>query len=173
MKEVFLALANYKAKVDDTLLKILEGLGEDKLMAPTGAYYPTILAELKHLLASDANWFKRLKGALPGNAVLEASRFADYDQEALKALSFPERSRIFADLRELDREVVALVAGLSESSFTQTVSYPFRQGKTDTRELWQALMQWSNHGTHHRGGISGHLDAMGVENDYSSFLATL
>ncbi len=173
MKELFEALANYKAKVDDTLIRILEGLGEDKLMADTRMFYPTILGQLKHLLAADANWIKRLKAALPGSATLAASRFGDYDGEALKALGFAERSRIFADIRDLDRDLAALVAELGEEAFASSVTYPFRQGKPDTRPLWQALMQWLNHGSHHRGSISGQLDSLGVENDYSSFIATL
>jgi uncharacterized damage-inducible protein DinB len=35
------------------------------------------------------------------------------------------------------------------------------------RPLWQLLMQWFNHQTHHRGQASVQLDELGVENDFS------
>jgi uncharacterized damage-inducible protein DinB len=38
------------------------------------------------------------------------------------------------------------------------------------RPLWQLLMQWFNHHTHHRGQVSVQLDALGIENDYSGLL---
>jgi uncharacterized damage-inducible protein DinB len=173
MKAVFEALANYKAKVDDTVLKLVENLGEEKLLTPTGAYFPTVYAQLKHIFGSDVNWIKRLKAAMPGNAALAGSRFADYDLEALKSLPMQDRARFFKDMRDLDRDASAFVASLGESDFAKSVSYKNYHGQTETRALWQALMQWFNHGTHHRGTISGQLDAMGVENDYSSFIASL
>jgi len=61
VKEIFEALATYKMKVDESVLAAVEKLGEDKLLAPSGAYFPTVYAQLKHIFGSDVNWIRRLK----------------------------------------------------------------------------------------------------------------
>jgi uncharacterized damage-inducible protein DinB len=173
VKEILEALAAYKVKVDESVLDIVEKLGEDKILAPGGAYFPTVYAQLKHIFGSDVNWIKRLKAVLPKSAVLARSRFAGYDLEALKALPIGERSRFFADMRELDRDIRALVAELDDAAFAAAVSYANYKGETETHELWKVFLHWFNHGVHHRGTISGQLDALGVENDYSSLLSKI
>jgi uncharacterized damage-inducible protein DinB len=170
MKELFDALATYKQKVDESLLAIVEKLGEDKLLAPSGAYFPTIYDQLKHIFGSDVNWIKRLKEAFPGSAALSKCRFAGFDLQSLKAPFAAAGSRLFADMAEIDRDIVAFVAELDDRALAATISYKNYKGEAETHELWKALLHWLNHGVHHRGTISGQLDALGVENDYSSLL---
>ena len=50
------------------------------------------------------------------------------------------------------------------------MTYKNYAGKDEGHELWKILLHWINHGVHHRGTISGQLDSLGVENDYSSLL---
>ncbi len=170
MKEIFVALATYKAKADESLLAIVEKLGEDKLLAPSGAYFPTVYDQVKHVFGSDVNWIKRLKASFPGSPTLSRSRFADYDLEALKARPIAERAKFFAEMRELDREIQAFVSELSEAALKGTITYKGYSGKEETHELWKAILHWFNHGVHHRGTASGQLDALGVDNDYSGML---
>ena len=94
-KEVFVALATYKKAVDEALMEILEKLGEDKLLAATGAYFPNVFAQAKHVFGSDVTWVKRLRASFPSSS-LASSRFADYDLEALKARPRSDRARFFA-----------------------------------------------------------------------------
>jgi len=173
MKAVFEALATYKAKVDESVLGIVEALGDDKALAPTGAFFPTVFDELKHLYGSDINWIKRLKLAFPGSATLASSRFAGYDAAALKDMGGADRARLFADMRAIDLDIRAFVAELDEAALAKSVTYTNYKGQVETHELWKVLLQWFNHGTHHRGAISCQLDSLGVENDYSSVLAKI
>jgi uncharacterized damage-inducible protein DinB len=170
VKEILSALARYKLNVDESLLGILGKLGEDELLAPTRAFYPTIYDALKHLFNSDVNWIKRLKAAFPKSPTLAACRFADFDPQALKAPFAEGGARLYADIRELDRAVVALLAELGDRELAAAFSYKNYKGESETHELWKVFLQWFNHGTHHRGAISAHLDALGVENDYSAVL---
>ena len=173
MKEIFDALAKYKAAVDESVIGIAEKLGEDKLLAPTGAFFPTVYDQLKHLFGSDVNWVKRLKAAFPKSPALASSRFADFDLEALKALPGKDRGTLFADMREIDRDARAFVDELDEAALAAQVTYKNYKGQVETHELWKVLLQWFNHGTHHRGAISGQLDSLGIENDYSSLIAKI
>jgi len=173
MKEVFEALATYKLHVDESLVGVVEKLGEDKLLAPTGAFFPTVLAQLKHIFGSDVNWIKRLAAAFPKSPTLSKSRFAAYDLEALKAQPFGDRAAFFGDIRQIDRDIRAFMAELSEKDLARTITYKNYKGEAETHELWKALLHWFNHGVHHRGTISGQLDSLGVENDYSSLLTRI
>jgi uncharacterized damage-inducible protein DinB len=168
--EVLLALARYKLNVDESVLGIVEKLGEERLTAPSGAYFPTIYDQLKHIFGSDVNWIKRLKPAFPKSAALAASRFAELDLQTLKAPFAEMGAKVFADMRELDRTALAFVAELDDEDLGVSVSYKNYKGEAESRELWKLLLQWFNHGCHHRGTISAQLDALGVENDYSSLL---
>jgi uncharacterized damage-inducible protein DinB len=173
LKEIFEALAAYKAKVDESVLAIVEKLGEDKLLASSGAYFPTVYAQVKHIFGSDVNWIKRLKAAFPESAALAKSRFAEYDLDALKSLPVAERGRFFADMRGLDADIRAFVAELDDRALAATITYKGYGGQSETHELWKALLHWFNHGVHHRGAISSQLDALGVENDYSSLISKI
>jgi uncharacterized damage-inducible protein DinB len=65
---------------------------------------------------------------------------------------------------------LAFVSELGPDAFSTMVTYKNYQGQSETRELWKLLLHWFNHGVHHRGAISGQLDMLGVENDYSGLL---
>lgn len=173
MREVFDALAEYKAKADESVIGIAASLGQEKLSAPMGTYFPSVYDQLKHLFGSDVNWVKRLRLAFPKSAALTASRFVDFDNESLKGLGPENAPRLFADMREIDATAAAFVAELDEAALATSVTYKNYKGQTETHPLWQVLLQWFNHGTHHRGTISGQLDILGVENDYSSLIAKL
>jgi uncharacterized damage-inducible protein DinB len=76
----------------------------------------------------------------------------------------------FADLRErIDAEMVETVAAVPPEAFPQNFEIEFGPKRIE-RPLWQLLMQWFNHHTHHRGQVSVQLDAVGVDNDYSGVL---
>lgn len=173
MNEVFEALAKYKQGVDESIMAITGKLDESRLAASTGTFFPSVYDQLKHLFGSDVNWIKRLKAAFPKSEALALSRFVDFDNESLKALAPKDASRLFADMREMDRTIRLFVAELDEAALARLVTYTNYRGQSETHPLWQILLQWFNHGTHHRGTISGQLDILGVENDYSSLLAKL
>ncbi len=170
MREIIAALALYKKNVDESVLAIVENLGEDKLLAPTGAYFPTVYDQLKHLFGSDVNWVKRLKAAFPRSAALAKCRFAEFDLQSLKAPFAEAGARLFADMREIDRDVLDFVAELDDAALAAPVSYKNYKGADESHELWKVFLQWFNHGSHHRGSVSVQMDSLGVENDYSAVL---
>ena len=173
MKEIIAALALYKKNVDESVLAIVEKLGEDKLLAPSGAYFPTIYDQLKHVFGSDVSWIKRLKVAFPRSATLSKCRFADFDLQSLKAPFAEAGKRFFEDQREIDRDVLAFVAELDDVALAAPISYKNYKGADESHELWKILLHWFNHGSHHRGTISAQLDSLGVENDYSSLMSRI
>jgi uncharacterized damage-inducible protein DinB len=108
--------------------------------------------------------------AFPKSKALGGSRFVDFDNDSLKALDAKDAKTLFANMKELDTTVRAFVAELDESALAKSVAYKNYKGQSEAHPLWHILLQWFNHGTHHRGTISGQLDILGVENDYSSLI---
>ena len=52
-------------------------------------------------------------------------------------------------------------SGLSEDSIGSKISYKDLKGNPYETPLWQIVLHVVNHGTHHRGQVSGFLRALG------------
>jgi uncharacterized damage-inducible protein DinB len=50
---------------------------------------------------------------------------------------------------------------MTDQSAQESVAYKDTQGNAFSRPLWQLILHVVNHGTHHRGQVSGFLRAMG------------
>jgi len=50
---------------------------------------------------------------------------------------------------------------LTEDSIQQNISYKDSKGNPFVNPIWQLVLHLANHGTHHRGQVSGFLRAMG------------
>jgi uncharacterized damage-inducible protein DinB len=50
---------------------------------------------------------------------------------------------------------------LTEESIHNEISYKDSKGNAFVSPIWQIVLQVVNHGTHHRGQVSGFLRAMG------------
>jgi uncharacterized damage-inducible protein DinB len=88
-------------------------------------------------------WLVRIRGGVqewPGNPALDelASRW----------------SAVFRDWQ-------GWAAGLSDSAVTERISYRDLKGNPWITPVWQIVLHVVNHGTHHRGQVSGFLRSMG------------
>ena len=52
-------------------------------------------------------------------------------------------------------------AGLTDEAVTRGVIFRDLKGATHTQPVWQIILHVVNHGTHHRGQVSGFLRSMG------------
>ena len=91
--------------------------------------------------------------------------YMDYKTERGK-LNFPDFSELQKAIETLDNAFVEMVASLSDEDLSRTVTFTTTRG-TAEYALCIFIMQYANHGTHHRGQISQILDEMGVENNFS------
>jgi uncharacterized damage-inducible protein DinB len=70
-------------------------------------------------------------------------------------------------LEILDNAFIEMVEALTDEDLKKTVSLNLPNIKLDY-PLGVFIMQYANHGTHHRGQISQILDEMNIGNDFSS-----
>ncbi len=169
MKDIFAAYARYNRKANAIVFELLSRLGSDELKRETKAYYPTLPQTLGHTLRSDLKWINRLSSFRPSPLPLDAD--AAYSTgEAIDPGSVASDLSGFAELRSrVDEAIVALVDAIPDEAFGKSFEMAWGAGRIE-RVLWQLLLQWFNHQTHHRGQASKLLDELGVDNDFSGML---
>jgi uncharacterized damage-inducible protein DinB len=106
----------------------------------------SVLGTLVHVYAGDRIWLARVSGAPTKPFVTEA----DYSLAVLQN-----------DWPALLDQWQQWAQAITDQSAQESVAYKDTQGNAFTRPLWQLILHVVNHGTHHRGQVSGFLRAMG------------
>lgn len=106
----------------------------------------TVLDTLVHVYAADRVWLARVRGESRATFVDPEDRDLTLLQTEWPALH--ERWKVW--LRDQTGDAAARV-----------VSYRDMKGNPYSQPLWQILLHLVNHGTHHRGQVSGFLRSMG------------
>ena len=169
MLEVFTALARYNAKANGIVLGHMKALDEESLCRNYGTFYPTLTDTVLHVMLSDARWLGRLAAFRDAGFDIARIESIKADCAADRLNAYRERSRIAGLRSELDADIIKTVDSIPEAA----IALPFEIQFGDRRispPLWQLLLQWFNHQSHHRGAVSAMLDMAGVENDFSLVL---
>jgi uncharacterized damage-inducible protein DinB len=169
MKEIFVAYSRYNQKANAAVFDAVSKMSAEQLRHPIKAYYPSIVETLSHTLSSDIKWLHRLStfraSPVPRDAAAPFMSGGAIDPGKVAA-----DLAGFASLRSsVDEAVVAVLAAIPEAAFAEDIEIEWGKGKI-ARPLWQLLMQWFNHQTHHRGQASIQLDELGIDNDFSGLL---
>ncbi len=106
----------------------------------------SVLGTLAHVFAGDRVWLSRVKGETPGPFITPEDRRLEVLQNDWPALH--QRWKLF-------------VEPLSDQDLLAVISYKDTKGNPYQTPLWQILLHLVNHGTHHRGQVSGFLRALG------------
>jgi uncharacterized damage-inducible protein DinB len=107
----------------------------------------SILGTLTHVYAADRVWFGRIQGNPP-------ARFLDPERDMHLAVLQNDWPALLARWKEWS-------ATLTESSIQDQLAYKDLKGDSFVSPIWQILLHVVNHGTHHRGQVSGFLRALG------------
>jgi len=128
------------------LLDVAGLLPPEELTRDFGTADKSVLGTLAHIFAADRVWMARIQGKPPVPFITQDDR----------------------DLAVLQREWPALLetwkqwaAGLSDEMLATKASYQDLKGNPHTTPYWQIILHVVNHGTHHRGQVSGFLRTMG------------
>lgn len=169
MLEVFKAFARYNAKANGIVMGHLKALDEGGLCRDYGTFYPTLTDTVLHVMGSDARWLGRL--AAFRDAGFDVSRIESIkaDCKADPVNAYRERARIAGLRSELDADIIKTADAIPEAALALPFEIQFGDRKISP-PLWQLLLQWFNHQTHHRGAVSAMLDMAGAENDFSLVL---
>ena len=138
---------NYTAWASSRLVDAAGALNPQELMRDFGTADHNVLGTLVHVYAADRIWLSRIDGNPP-------ARFIDPEQDMHLAVLRSE----WPALSERWKQWAAL---LTEDSIQREISYNSTKGDAFVTPIWQIVLHVVNHGTHHRGQVSGFLRAMG------------
>jgi uncharacterized damage-inducible protein DinB len=136
----------YSAWASQRLVHAASELSEAELLRDFQTSDRTVLATLVHTFAADRVWLARMR-KLPNPPY---STPADYHLSVLQD-QWPEVHRGW------DEWLQSLTGG----DVSQDLTYQDMRGNTWTQPIWQLILHVVNHGTHHRGQVSGFLRMMG------------
>ena len=139
-------LLTYTAWASRRLVDAAAQLTPDQLVRDFGTADKSVLGTLVHIFAADRVWMSRVEGIAPTAFVSSA----DYHLSVLQN-----------DWPEVHHRWLHWVDGLTDEAAAATISYPDLRGNRWQQPPWQIVLHVVNHGTHHRGQVSGFLRAMG------------
>jgi uncharacterized damage-inducible protein DinB len=126
----------------DCALKLTEG----ELTRDFKTSDKTVLDTLVHIYAADRVWLSRVQGNSPGPFLSPEDR---------------QLSTLEKEWPALQQNWKEFAAPLTDQDVQARISYRDLKGNAWEQPLWQILLHVVNHGSHHRGQVSGFLRAMG------------
>jgi len=137
---------DYNRWASARLLNAAAALTDADLQRDFGTADKSVTGTLTHIYGGDRVWLARVRGdaslTLPG---------AVFDDLAVLGNAWEEVSEGWADWAR----------HLSDTDFERVLAYRDLKGNPWQTPLWQIVLHVVNHGTHHRGQVSGFLRAMG------------
>ena len=137
---------DYSAWASQRMLDAASKLTEEELGRDFKTSDKCVASTLAHAFAADRVWLGRIQGNPPATFIDDSDRQFDILQKEWPALQ--QRWKQWA-------------ATLTDQDALAKISYKDLKGNSYQQPLWQILLHVVNHGTHHRGQVSGFLRAMG------------
>jgi uncharacterized damage-inducible protein DinB len=136
----------YTAWASQRLVHAVSLLSETELTHDFKTSEHSVLGTLVHTFAADRVWLARFQGVpRPGY-----SSEADYHLTVLQT-EWPALHTRWSEWAD----------SLTDQQILATLDYKDMKGKPWSQPLWQLVLHVVNHGTHHRGQVSGFLRALG------------
>ena len=136
----------YTTWATNRLLDAVSAIPTEQLTHDFGTADRNIIGTLAHVFAADRVWSDRANGR--HRAVFIEDR--DRDLKVLRE----EWPKLHAGWRQW-------LAGLDEQRLSAPISYQDMQGNPYQNFPWEIILHVVNHGSHHRGQVSGFLRALG------------
>ena len=145
--EVLRTHIDYTAWASARLVEAAAQLTPDELTRDFATADKTPLGTLVHCFAADRIWMARVAGDAP-------AKFID-----------PERDMHFSVLQNdwppLMQRWKTWASALTAEAAEASIAWTDLKGNSFEMPAWQIVLHVVNHGTHHRGQVSGFLRAMG------------
>jgi uncharacterized damage-inducible protein DinB len=137
---------DYSAWATQRLLDAAAKLSPEELKRDFQTADKTVLDTLAHNYAADRIWLTRVKGETRAS-------FLDPEDRDLNVLQ--------AEWPALEQRWKLWMADLNDGGTDRVISYKDTRGNAYEQPVWQIVLHLVNHGTHHRGQVSGFLRSMG------------
>jgi uncharacterized damage-inducible protein DinB len=136
---------DYSGWANQRLMDAAAKLSHDELTRDFKTADKCVLDTLVHVYAADRIWLARVLGE-------ERATFIDPEDRDLTLLQ--------TEWPALQQRWKLWLRDFSDGDVSRTISYKDLKGRPYSQPVWQILLHLVNHGTHHRGQVSGFLRAM-------------
>ncbi len=153
-------LMRYKQWANDLLYPAINELSEEELAAPRPIVFGSIIRTLNHIYTMDLVWQAHLQDRPHG--------FTTRNPD-----SCPSFDKLLIDQGKLDKWYVTYADTLSKSDEDEVVNFTFIGGSESSMCRRDILIHVVNHGTYHRGNVTGMMYECSLEpptTDYPVFL---
>ncbi|HOT44225.1 MAG TPA: DinB family protein [Spirochaetota bacterium] len=171
MRNIFQTLAMYNRSVNQHVMDLLGGLSRDQVMTDMKAFFHSLFETFMHNLNTDLIWLRRFEGIYPNIKCLRGNAFLALDDGQIRKNAESDFRNIFEIRKRLDALIEEFIHEINDRDFIRAIQYKNIRGEQMEKLLWQVLLHWFLHQTHHRGNISVMLDMIGVNNDFSSLIS--
>jgi uncharacterized damage-inducible protein DinB len=137
---------DYSGWASQRLLDAAGKLSPEELTRDFQTADKTVLDTLAHVYAADRIWFSRV---VPE----PRTTFIDPEDRDLTLLQ--------TEWPALQQRWKLWMRDFNDQDVLRVISYQDMKGRPYSQPVWQILLHLVNHGTHHRGQVSGFLRAMG------------
>lgn len=168
MKEILEYYAKCNAVVNEAMVSTIRDGGVRPYDLPLQGYFFKTLADiLEHIWISDMNWM---------SAFLDVDAFGMDIENQVRALprygerAFGGEDELYAYRARLDGFIREYCGRIDQAFLAKSVSRKGKDGTVLERSVPKAMVHFFNHQTHHRGQVSGVLDNLNVENNYSNMI---
>jgi uncharacterized damage-inducible protein DinB len=165
MIEYHLHLIKYNREANKKVIEVLEVLSEEDRMCDRKSFYKSLHGLLDHIVVSSLYLQKLIKSSCPLLSGLEGN-YLNYKLERGK-INFPDFSELKAALEAIDAGFEEMLNSINDEDLNKVVKLT-RPDITIEYTLGVFILQYANHGIHHRGQISQILDEMGIENNFAN-----
>ncbi len=169
MKDVIQYYARCNKAINEQMCEIIDkNITNPMDSALEGYFFKTLGQLLEHVYIADMNWMK---------SFLAIDDYGlNIERDIGTVPGFDER--LFGDFMEyraargrLDALIIDYSNKLKAEDFAKILSRVTRKGDKMEKLNWKSMIHFFNHQTHHRGQISGFLDMMKIENNYSNMIS--
>lgn len=163
MLEMLQLYARYNQETNQILSKLVQGLPEEEIYKERKTYFESINGLVMHLIYSSRYMMGLIRRHWDHPLMIHDVTAPNYEVN-------PETPReVFELLTELDQIMVDFLAGISQEELLKPKQKVMvLRTKEVPLSIWNILMQFVVHQTHHRGQISQLLDELGVDHDYGN-----
>lgn len=138
---------DYTAWASARLVNAARELSPEELTRDFHTADHSVLGTLAHVFAADRVWLGRIQGNPP-------ARFLDPEKDLRMETLENEWPALHGRWKEF-------IGKQTDESILGKISYKDLKGNPYETPLWQIVLQVVNHGSHHRGQVSGFLRSMG------------
>ena len=137
---------DYSAWASQRLMDAAAKLSTEELTRDFQTADKCVLDTLVHVYAADRIWLSRVRAE-------PRATFVDQEDRDLTLLQ--------SEWPALHGRWKLWLTDFTDADVARPIAYRDMKGNPYTQPLWQILLHLVNHGTHHRGQVSGFLRAMG------------